>query len=215
MRIIQLIKKIQLVINEGYSLKDKLVLFLHYIEAPFTMRKMLLLNVTIKNKDGVYYCGNNIFSVYCASSDYEPNAKSYLHLREGSFVDIGANIGKFSVIMGLKYPKSKIVAIEAEPTNFKILKRNIHLNNLKNVCAVQSACYDEKTTIRLFKDPLGTGSHSIHKKQKEFIEIKADTLDNILREHKIGKVDLLKIDVEGAEANVIKGALKTIKRDPP
>lgn len=116
--------------------------------------------------------------------------------------------------------KGKVLAIEPHPENFKILQRNIELNNLKNVTTLNLACSNKKGNLQLFLDEDGTGGHSTIKPKKikagnNKIWVKAETLDTIIKKEKIKKVDLVKIDVEGAEAEVLEGATKTLKKYHP
>ena len=84
----------------------------------------LIFNVTLKNSDGIFFCGKNIFSVWCGSSFHESKMKKYFDIKEGIFVDVGANIGKYAAIVGKKLEnKGKVIAIEPMPENFEILKK--------------------------------------------------------------------------------------------
>jgi len=121
------------------------------------------------------------------------------------FVDVGANIGGYA-IRAAKY--CKVYAIEPLPRNYKILKINEKLNNVK-VNSFSMAAGNKNSKIKLYYTPKRYGMPSIKWKQIEFIEVEMKPLDEIINEEKI---DLIKIDVEGAEDLVLEGAKNCLKR---
>lgn len=141
-------------------------------------------------------------------------------------VDIGAHMGRYTII-GSKRAGSegKVVAIEAHPGNFKLLSRNIALNRLTNVIAVNSAVYSTSTPLKLYlpdEDSGYTMHHSVmasylvtkyKEAERKYVQVQADTLDNLLRKEGVGRVNWIKIDVEGAELEVLKGAQETLSKN--
>jgi len=121
------------------------------------------------------------------------------------FVDVGANIGGYSV-RAAKY--CKVYAIEPLPRNYKILKINKKLNNVK-INSFNIAAGKERGKIKLYYEPGAYGTPSIKRKQNYFIEVEMKPLDEIINEENI---DLIKIDVEGAEDLVLEGARNCLKR---
>jgi len=103
-----------------------------------------------------------------------------------------------------KFPKSKIVAIEANPFTYKLLEKNIKQNNVTNVDIFNNALYDSEGEISFFIDNnLGTLRGSIyndHTRNNE-MKVKCLKLSNIINNY--SDVDLVKMDIEGAEINVI------------
>jgi FkbM family methyltransferase len=136
--------------------------------------------------------------------------------KEGDVViDIGAHIGRYTITSSKQVGnKGKVVAIEADPDNFEMLKRNIALNNLTNVLPLNYAIYSTKTKIKLYEQSASAKYNSIMltraEKTKNYVEVNADTLDNILEQNGINQVNWIKIDVEGAEFEVLKGSTKTL-----
>jgi len=130
-------------------------------------------------------------------------------------IDIGANIGIFTVKAAKAVGETgKIVAIEPEESNLKLLKRNIEANNLNNVVIIPKGIWSEKTRLE-FKLSSYTGEHSLYEINNTYqttIEIETDTLDNILNELGIKKVDFIKMDIEGAEVEAIKGMNETLAK---
>ena len=131
-------------------------------------------------------------------------------------LDIGAHLGRYTLISSnLVGDKGRVVAVEASPLVFEKLRRNINLNKLSNIITLNYAAYSKKTKIKLFFPSEGfknsvynsvvlTRSQNIGK----YVNVDANTLDNII--HSIGiqeeDVNWIKIDVEGAELEVLKGA---------
>ncbi len=135
------------------------------------------------------------------------------------FVDIGANVGSYTLQLGAKYPNNKIISIEASPEEFKALKRNVvDVNNLKNVIIVNMGVFSKKNKLKLYQHEIWTASSSIFIKSKNAITISCDTLDNIFEQLKNDqKLDgeenlVIKMDIEGSEYDALLGALKTLKK---
>jgi FkbM family methyltransferase len=99
-----------------------------------------------------------------------------------------------------------VIAIEAQPDSFEILNQNIKLNGLANVITLSYAVYSKKSRLKLYSG-YSIMQERAGKDLQKYIEINADTLDYLLFELiKITKVNWIKIDVEGAELEVLKGA---------
>jgi FkbM family methyltransferase len=215
-----------LLLKECSNFSGKIAIFIYFLQTPifFIYKKTnhrfeqkLFFNVILKNEDGIFFCGKNMSSVRTASSLYEKELKKYFEINHGVFIDVGANIGKYSISLGKKLRNyGKVIAIEPESKNFKILETNIKLNKLKNIYPINIGCSSKNGKIKLFLDKEGTGMHSIKNKMSgDYQEIDVQKLDEILLKFKNIKISLIKIDVEGAEGEVLKGALKTLKKHHP
>jgi FkbM family methyltransferase len=121
-------------------------------------------------------------------------------------VDVGAHVGMFTV-KALKEvgEEGLVIAIEPEERNFELLKRNTR--GYRNVKLVKKAIGDKTGRAILYISEL-SGEHSIKRSSRatKSIDVEVDTLDNILSSLGVSKVDFLKIDVEGAELEVLRGA---------
>jgi FkbM family methyltransferase len=133
-----------------------------------------------------------------------------------TFVDIGAHIGYFSV-MGADSVGSngKVYAFEPEPKNFSMLKKNIEANEFSNVVLEKCAISDCAGEMTLYIDKKNLGNMSLSSKNIPpedaggQVKVKTVTLDEYFK----GKsVDYIKIDVQGAEADVFAGGEETLKK---
>lgn len=144
--------------------------------------------------------------VYTTYPDYEVAMGIKKNLREGGiFVDVGANIG-FMSLVAATVRKSKIHSFEPSPIAYPRLVENINLNNLgSRVKLNNSLISNSNKSISFVEDDRSELSH-ISKSDEKGIKIKSSTLDAYCSKNKIKKIDVLKIDVEGAELSVLKGA---------
>jgi FkbM family methyltransferase len=135
-------------------------------------------------------------------------------------VDIGAHIGRYTIIGAKRVgANGKVVAIEANPSNFEMLNRNIKLNQLTNILSLNNAVYSKETKIKLYLPGEELG-HTIYntvmsdraKNEDKFVEVSANTLDYFLQLKGITDVNWIKIDVEGAEFEVLKGATNVLSK---
>lgn len=157
---------------------------------------------------------------------WEPNLTHYIldHLREGDvFIDVGANIGYFSILAGKAVgQKGSVVAIEAIPQTFERLCSNLELNGIRNCRSLKLAAWNTPGEISLFAkagrpDGTSTAIPDWAEKwgnQQEF-KVPCAPLSSILTANEIAKARLIKIDVEGAEWRVLEGMWDTISECRP
>ena len=172
------------------------------------------------NYDFEFYCRNNNDDIPMMTTHEYDNIERNFTPKEGDIViDVGAHIGPYTLKASKRIGlNGKVVAIEADPENFDILTRNIQLNKLTNVIALNYAAYSKEDKIRLYLLKVDKSSYTKyntimidraqHANEKNFVEVKANTLDYLLQSNGIKheQVNWIKIDVEGAEFDVLKGA---------
>ena len=125
-------------------------------------------------------------------------------------IDVGASIGLFTLRAANEAGKAgQVVAIEPEPKNLALLRHNVHSHGLTNVKIVGKACGRYKARVPLYLHP-GHDLHSLFKVSGNAIEVEMDSLDNMVSDLALGHVDFIKIDAEGAELEVLKGAEKIL-----
>lgn len=119
-------------------------------------------------------------------------------------VDIGAHIGDFSIFANIQNA-SYVYAIEPDPDTYKLLIKNINLNNIKNIISLNKAVTDKVQNIKFYKAN-NDGGNSIYKRsknQKPTI-VESTTIDQIMKKYDLDKIDFLKIDCEGSEGLIFK-----------
>jgi len=134
------------------------------------------------------------------------------------FFDIGANVGFYSLGLNAYFPGIKGIAFEPIPTTYVTLLKNININEVSNVRAVNLGLADKEGELIFYTYPSQSGSSSMTRnvESEDTIEIrcKVAVLDDFC-EKENASVDFIKCDVEGAELYVFKGAAKIISRDKP
>lgn len=127
--------------------------------------------------------------------------------RADTIVDIGANVGFFSILSRILYPESKIYAFEPIPRTFSCLKKNFADDLfIKFFCLALS---NKKEKTKMTFDPNNSAVSSVA--ESGCLKVETERLDNIIKDEKIKKIDLLKIDVEGHETEVLTGAPEALK----
>jgi len=147
------------------------------------------------------------------------------HLQNGAtFIDVGAHIGYYSLkaapVVG---PSGRVLAIEPNPDTVRKLRDNIQASGARSVTVEPVACADTEGTLELFAAPeANTGETSLSRANASqsgaavnSYQVRARPLDDIIRDAGVSRVDAVKIDVEGAELLVLKGARETMARFHP
>ena len=137
--------------------------------------------------------------------------QKYFNVMPGdTVVDIGACVGDFTFPALEKVGENGVVvAIEPDPDNFSVLQKRTSEYN--NIVLVNKGVWNEKTVLDLNISSDCKECHSlIYHFDNETISIDVDTLDNILSEIGIQKIDFLKMDIEGAEIEAIEGASESL-----
>lgn len=124
--------------------------------------------------------------------------------KQAIVIDIGAQIGCFTLKSAVIANKGRVFSFEPMKSNFEILERNIKLNNLKNVLFFQKGVSKDKGKRRLFLSLDNTGGHSISTKRSERYEtIDCVSLKEVILNNNLKYIELIKFDCEGAEYEII------------
>jgi len=169
----------------------------------FRYKESIRFRVIIKD-----YIGNSI----CSQGIWEPlSLAAALQIMEDhkskAFLDVGANHGIFSIVVG-GMSGCSCIAVEPMPQNYQILTENLQLNPATKVKTFQCAATAENTRVCLSSERPGAEAwtkiigHDAHQDMKS---VEGRPLSQILQDAKCQQVRLMKIDVEGFEVEVLKG----------
>lgn len=131
----------------------------------------------------------------------------------GVFVDVGSNIGFWSLRVARVFHESTIISIEANPNTFKILSKNVKLNRFFNIIPVNVGVSDEVGELPLYlHDKNNRGgdsfaSHAFARKCSVIVPVKP--LYDVITELNLEKIDFMKIDIEGFEEKVLHQFFRT------
>ncbi len=132
-----------------------------------------------------------------------------------SVVDLGAHIGYMTLIMAdLVGENGKVYAFEPNPKNFELLKLNSSLNNYKNIILINKAVSNKTGQDVLKMDYLNSGAHSLNSLNVPNFKGDEVCIDTVsLDDYFNGKnIDFIKMDVQGWEGQVLRGAKSVLKR---
>lgn len=174
-------------------------------------------------------CGGNSFVLWLRVNDpshydlargaYEVVVAKWMHenLKAGDvFLDIGANIGFFSVLAAkLTGDSGLVVAAEADPSVAEILTKNFEANQLQKARVVAGAVTDYQGTVRLGRAPASGWTGLYYAKADEWVDVPAFTGDGLFKSQGLRKIDAIKIDVEGAEGHVLAGMTELLANFGP
>jgi FkbM family methyltransferase len=181
-----------------------------------------LLKFKVPKYDYEFYCRINKDDFKIMTIHEDDIIKRFTPKEGDIVVDIGAHIGLYTIISSKRVgANGKVVAIEAHPGNFEMLNSNIKLNQLNNVIPLNYAVYSKETKVKLYL-PSGESGFTKYNTimpnwintREKFVEVNANTLDYLLQLNEIRQeeVNWIKIDVEGAEFEVLKGATNVLSK---
>ena len=174
------------------------------VVVPFTNRTRLMIRRGQAGATGNLYCGLHEFE----------DMAFLIHLlrEEDLFIDVGANIGSYTILAS-GHVGARTLAFEPVPASFERLRENVRLNLLDDVVNIQNKGIGKNPGMLRFTLDADTANHVVSEDeptQDRTVEVLVDTLDSLTTSL---SPRLIKIDVEGFEANVIGGGQR-IFRDP-
>ncbi|HVW84830.1 MAG TPA: FkbM family methyltransferase [Bryobacteraceae bacterium] len=130
-------------------------------------------------------------------------------------VDAGSNIGLAAVFFANRYPEAKIIAVEPEPSNYDVLRRNVA--PYPNVIPVCAAIWKDNESVCIVDPGTGKWGFQISAADGRNPEDRAGcvtglAVGELMKRHSIERVDLLKLDIEGAEKEVFENCQSWIDR---
>jgi FkbM family methyltransferase len=159
--------------------------------------------------------GDSIAREVCFTGRYEPQETQIARrlLQPGmSAVDVGANWGYFTLVAAhLVGARGRVLALEPDPGLFRLLSGNASRNGLAQITCANVAAADVAGRARFVAAPSDGGNSGLARlaaaNERSDFECTTAALDDLLREQGVEHVDLVKIDVEGAETRVLRGML--------
>jgi FkbM family methyltransferase len=133
---------------------------------------------------------------YCLAEVAIKDARSVI-------IDVGSNIGIFSLAAAKRFPKTRIYSLEPGVGTFNRFLQNISLNHATAIMPFNAAAWCDCGTVEFTDETASTASRIDGHSGRA---VNAISLDAFCREHSIARVALLKIDAEGAEVEILKGA---------
>ena len=146
--------------------------------------------------------------------NFETELSKKIVKRSASVIDIGANIGYYSLIFAKLVGKNgKVYAFEPDPENFRLLVKNILENKYKNIVPIQKAVTNKSGKIKLYHSMEHRGIHSVYKLrgERKIIEVNTTTLDQFINNKT--KLQVIKMDIEGSECLALSGMKRVIKKN--
>lgn len=130
-------------------------------------------------------------------------------------VDIGCNVGAYTLLASsLVGSKGKVYAFEPNPQTHKRLKNTIAANKITNIALFNCGLSDSPGQLTLYPntEPNNASATMVADGQTKGITVPVSTLDQVVDDNQIQRIDYLKMDVDGFEPNVLKGARQSLSR---
>jgi len=141
------------------------------------------------------------------------------------FADIGANQGEFTVYAAKRLHAGKVLAFEPIDSSYERLIQNVGLNNFRNVLAYKLALSDKARHVEMFTSLDRELHHSFHEglatmfpssyRSTKVGVVRTEVFDKVFAEAELGRLDVMKVDVEGAELPALRGAYITLEKYKP
>ena len=190
-----------------------------HLQKPFTIQWFHGIKIYI-------YPGEEISRCLYVEGFYEPNQMCFLdsYLKPGMTVmDVGAHNGIYSLFCADKVGVSgKVLALEPSRREFEKLRLNISINQFQNIRIFHVAAYDSETTLdlKIAKTPHTghntLGNFAYQETTLDDIEaVQTSSLNQFIQTENLERVDLIKIDAEGSEMNVLRGAENILEKFHP
>lgn len=134
------------------------------------------------------------------------------HLQPGDVVaDIGAHLGDWAVMLAKRVgPEGRVLCVEPSPETFQALRKTVMANDFANCILNQVALSDREGVVRLYLHGQDPDRNTLAARWGQYVEVPTKTMDALLRQLGVRQLDALKVDVEGAEELVFRGAVQSL-----
>lgn len=189
--------------------------------ARFTLAELRGEDFAFETPEGLSFrtMPNNFSSfAMCVAGERDPEMSRLIarHLPEGGvFVDAGANVGAYSLPAAQRVGRGgRVISFEAHPRTHALLAANVAANGLDWVTPLHMALGEAEGVIAMAYEDRNPGETHVAEAGAAGVEVRLRRLDDALAELGVGAVDYLKVDVEGFELPVLRGAAGTIAASP-
>lgn len=208
--------------NEIFNGNFPLTYFINKsIENAKIFKNLLNNEYSIFNYGPQDYISNSIIKYKC----WEPNITNIFEsiIKNSNncvILDIGCNIGYFSLLSSKYENVSQIISIDGNIQNVAMLNLSCIYNNIKKIKVINTCICDKKTHYKIANQEIVNKNNNIGGLSFKEIEnnddidkcVNATTLDNVINEYKLNNIDILKIDIEGGEKKALLGLSDTFKK---
>jgi len=194
-------EKLRLAINLIGLLKNWPTFFLDYLGVYKHRHITYVLNNGIKYKTRSGEVDSLLIADIWIRKMYTP--PDFRIRKHDIVVDIGAHIGIFSLFAAAQAKGGRIYSYEPDPENFDLLQQNIKINSTENIALFRLGLSGKKEIRQLFLSSQRKTEHSIYIEAENSVDIRCVTLKDVFDENRLGEIDLLKMDCEGAEYEVL------------
>lgn len=197
--------------SDAAWVKIEKTFFRRFSHGPMVTKSMVLALMSDGSK---LYCPVNHLKALVKTIYYRKMYDKFFSPRNGDTIaDVGAHAGMYTLKAARKVKKrGQVLSIEPHPYTFRLLVTNLKMNDFsQNVIPINIGLADFKGKARLYLDSEAVGHSLATGNRKAWIEVQVNTLDSVMEELGLKHLDLLKIDVEGYELAVLKGAEHTLK----
>lgn len=153
----------------------------------------------------LYTPNTNRFKKILGDTKYKNQAEVIYNLiinETPTIVDIGSYIGEVSIFFAKNKPRSKVFSFEASKKNFNIQKKNINLNNIKNIDLHNKIVDRDNNSFKYISESHGSENFISNQEKRNFSKIGTISLSKISKEYNISHIDYLKIDIENSLHNL-------------
>ncbi len=127
-------------------------------------------------------------------------------------LDVGAYVGVYTLKAAKRAGcEGHVISVEPEGENFRFLLRNIEINGCDNVVPVRAALSDFEGDGLLYLSARGSGEHSMLPRSHRKVSVPVYTVDGLMKRLQVDSLDVMKIDVEGAEMGVLRGSSQMLR----
>lgn len=188
-------------------------LFHQMQQAAHSIQEVHLPHATMFVRRDDYHIGKRIADM----QDYEEHVTAFVrrHLKSGQcFVDLGGNIGYFTCLAAsIVGPTGHVWTFEPNPDNCELLRMSLSANGFSQVHLYQNAVSDSIGTVTLTTDGSNGWIRPDDQPNQAATKVRTVVLDEVLQD--VPPIDLLKIDIEGAEFRALSGMQTLLQRDHP